>query len=432
VGCGGSGGSGGSYTSSVNDAVDTNGDVSGVTDEIDDSSPDGVISINSPWIINTSERSRQIFESESSNTGVLEDVQLVEELTVDSVSYVYVEATGIPNYDIPMTQTIVDELNNRPKASSDFGAGVTSANAGDIVEFGQDIGYNSSTENCGSTGGAGYWPPGPGCPIHVGKAEYFTLSPLPTTSACATGLGTTGAMVNGTSIFNWGDGMSYGNNVWYTLAPVAEQYDVDICGGHAAQGEYHHHFYTSCLADLVGDDGTTHSPIYGYAADGYPLYGPWESADNLALSGWQTRDYGAALAEGGCNTPDERTCTLVNEYDVNQGVDTSVGQGPDIGQTVTTLSGNILSADNGYYYEDYYYAQAAATGEQLDQHNGHDNDDGRGYHYHITLVDDGSGKLTPAFPYTIGPSFYGALPDNAATSCGGVAAGGGAPPPPPG
>lgn len=426
------GGSGGSDTSSLNDTVDTNGDVSGVTDEIDDSTSDDIISINSPWIINTSERSRQIFESESSNTGVLEDVQLVEELTVDSVSYVYVEATGIPNYDIEMTQTMVDELNNRPKASSDFGAGVTSANAGDTVEFGQDIGYNSSTENCGSTGGSGYWPPGPGCPIDVGKAEYFALSPLPATTACATGLGTTGLMVNGTSIFNWGDGMSYGNNVWYTLAPVAEQYDVDICGGHAAQGEYHHHFYTSCLADLVGDDGTTHSPIYGYAADGYPVYGPWESADTLALSGWKARDYGAALAEGGCNTPGERTCTLVNEYDVSQGVDTSVGQGPDIGQTVTTLSGNTLSADDGYYYEDYYYAQATATDEQLDQHNGHDNDDGRGYHYHITLVDDGGGKLTPAFPYTIGPSFYGVLPDNAATSCGGVAAGGGAPPPPPG
>tara|TARA_R110001599_G_scaffold353823_1_gene599190 strand:+ start:75379 stop:75945 length:567 start_codon:yes stop_codon:yes gene_type:complete len=156
------GGSGGSDTSSVNDAVDTNGDVSGVTDEIDDSTSEDIISIHSPWIINTSERSRQIFESESSNTGVLEDVQLVEELTVDSVSYVYVEATGIPNYDIEMTETMADKLNDRPKASSDFGAGVTSASAGDTVEFGQDIGYNSSTENCGSTGGSGYWPPGPG------------------------------------------------------------------------------------------------------------------------------------------------------------------------------------------------------------------------------------------------------------------------------
>ena len=243
-------------------------------------------------------------------------------------------------------------------------------------------------------------------------------------------------MVNGTSIFNWGDGMSYGNNVWYNLAPVAEQYDVDICGGHAAQGEYHHHFYTSCLADLVADDGTVHSPIYGFAADGYPVYGPWENTDTLALSGWKTRDYGTALAEGGCNTPGERTCTLVNEYDVGQGVTTTVGQGPDIGETVTTLSGNTLPADDGYYYEDYYYAQASASGAQLDQHNGHDNDDGRGYHYHITLSQDENGKLIPAFPYTIGPGFYGELPENAAASCGGVAAGGGGGgggiPPPPG
>ncbi|KPH64655.1 hypothetical protein ADS77_05130 [Pseudoalteromonas porphyrae] len=41
--------------------------------------------------------------------------------------------------------------------------------------------------------------------------------------------------------------------------PIAEQYDVDICGGRAANGEYHHHFYTSCLADMLNHDGSVHS-----------------------------------------------------------------------------------------------------------------------------------------------------------------------------
>ncbi|WP_268892977.1 hypothetical protein [Psychromonas sp. L1A2] len=40
--------------------------------------------------------------------------------------------------------------------------------------------------------------------------------------------------------------MSLGTDQWYTLAPIAEQYDVDMCGGHAENGTYHHHFYTSC------------------------------------------------------------------------------------------------------------------------------------------------------------------------------------------
>ncbi|MEH6447039.1 MAG: YHYH protein [Oleispira sp.] len=66
--------------------------------------------------------------------------------------------------------------------------------------------------------------------------------------------------------------------------------DVDVCGGHAAQGDYHHHFYTHCLADLVADDGSQHSPIYGFSADGYPLYGPYEDDGSLALSGWEIRD----------------------------------------------------------------------------------------------------------------------------------------------
>jgi hypothetical protein len=297
------------------------------------------------------------------------------------------------------------------------------------VVFGEDIGYVSSTENCNDTGGNGYWPPGPVCPQDTSKEIYLTTSPTPSSTTCEGGLGITGLMVNGTSLFGWGDGMSYNNqNVFYNLAPVAEQYDVDICGGHAAQDEYHHHFYTSCLADLVGDNGTSHSPIYGYGVDGYPLYGPYESNGVLAVSGWLTRDYGAPTTAGGCGTTGERTCILVDEYDISKGVDASVSPGPDIGENVSTLSGNTLSATDGYYFQDYYYAGLPATGSQLDQYNGHDNSDGRGYHYHITLVNN-AGKLTPSFPYTVGPRFYGELPANAATSCD-TGTGGFGPPPP--
>lgn len=99
-----------------------------------------------------------------------------------------------------------------------------------------------------------------------------------------------GFWVNGTSIFQWSDGQSV-DSTWHTLAPVDEMYDVDICGGHAASGNYHHHFYSVCLAELVGDTGDSHSPIYGYTADSYPVYGPWEDGGVLAISSWVTRDY---------------------------------------------------------------------------------------------------------------------------------------------
>ena len=280
------------------------------------------------------------FITDSNGNPVLEDVQIAEFVTQNSVEYMYVEATGIPKYDIVMTQEMIDELNSRPQANEDFPSGSTIATVGQEVTFGQDIGYNSSNLNCNSTGGDGYWPPGPACPIDQEKQNYFPTEPEESTDECETGLGAVGLMVNGTSIYNWGDGMSYGNDVWYQLAPIAEQYDVDVCGGHATiSGDYHHHFYTSCLANLLGDDGTDHSPLYGFSADGYPVYGPYESNGTLAISGWVARDYGAPISEGGCNTPGERTCTLVDQYDLSKGVE-SAQQGPDIGQAVTSASGN--------------------------------------------------------------------------------------------
>ena len=369
----------------------------------------------SAWLINNSTISTYI--SDDSGNGVVEDVQSVEGEIIDDVEYMVVKTTGIPKYDVTMTQDMVDALNDRPKANSDFSGGETTVSVGDEVLFGQDIGYNSSSEYCDDTGGAGYWPPGPGCPLEQDTEAYFTVEPTDTDEECATGLNTVGLMVNGTAIFNWGDGMSYGSNQWYNLAPVAEQYDVDICGGHAANGTYHHHFYTSCLATLLEDDGDEHSPIYGFSADGYPLYGPYESDGQLAISAWEKRDYGASEAEGGCDTPGERTCVLVDEYDISQGVVAADSNGPDIGEDVTTLSSNTIAADDGYYYEDYYYSQATVTGAMLDENNGHDSGDGKGYHYHITLTEDTDGTLLPSFPYQMGPRFKAELPDNSIASC---------------
>ncbi|MCL1127717.1 YHYH protein [Shewanella surugensis] len=387
----------------------------------------------SRWIINNETASSYIHSATGS---VLENVQVAELVNVDvdsiNVEYVYVETTGIPKYDVILAQDLVDELNQRPKASTDFSAGSANIVEGQEVEFGENIGFNSSAENCLTTGGDGYWPPGPGCPTDQAVQAYFPVAPTAlddSIEACETGLGKIGLMVNGTSIFNWGDGMSQGDNLWYTLAPVAEQYDVDICGGHAARGDYHHHFYTRCLANLVGDEGSGHSPIFGFSADGYPLYGPYETDMTLAISGWEIRDYDAEVSAGGCSTEGVRSCVLVDVYDISKGV-IQVSNGPDIDEEVTTLSGNILSASDGYYFEDYYYAHNTVEGTQLDEHNGHDTDDGRGYHYHITLTQTPAGKLVPAFPYTIGPRFKGELASNAISQCS-SGNNGGMPPPRP-
>ncbi len=195
------------------------------------------------------------------------------------------------------SQNNINVLNARPKAATDFLSGSTTALADVSFEFGQNIGYNSNS-NCTSTGGAGYWPPWPVCPENLSRTGYFPNSPEPATVVVKSGLGAMGYWVNGTSIYQWGDGQSYNNEgVWQTLAAVAELYDVDVCGGHAANGDYHHHFSTGCLEKMVNDEGTGHSPIYGYAADGYAIYGPWHSNGVLAKSSWVVRDYANVASE---------------------------------------------------------------------------------------------------------------------------------------
>ncbi|PKG93231.1 YHYH protein [Paraglaciecola sp. MB-3u-78] len=369
------------------------------------------------WIINDTDAVSTNITDASTGEGILVDVQSVTEETVNGATYTVVTTQGIPEYDVTITQDIVDTLNARPKASSDFTDGATTAVAGDVVEFGADIGYISTGDNCDTTGGYGYWPKGPACPKADEREVYFPTEPTPTTEVCENGLGKVGLMVNGSSIYNWSDGMSYAQDgTWLNLAPVAEQYDVDVCGGHSANGDYHHHFYTSCLATLLGDDGDGHSPIYGYAADGYPIYGPWESDGVLAVSAWTTRDYSSSTTETGCDDG-TRSCTMVDAYDVSLGTETAT-DGPAFDETVSTLSGNELTATNGYYYDDYYWDSelTALGGEYLDQYNAHSDDD-RGYHYHITLSDDGDGTYSPAFPYVIGLRFAGELEDNAVASC---------------
>ncbi|WNZ57035.1 hypothetical protein QT397_06725 [Microbulbifer sp. MKSA007] len=69
-------------------------------------------------------------------------------------------------------------------------------------------------------------------------------------------------------------------------------------------------------------------------------------------------------------------------------------------------------------------------GAYLDQYNGH-SDSERGYHYHLTVELNDEGQLTPSFPYTFGPRFYGKLDDQTIVNVCSDEVGGGFPPGPP-
>lgn len=58
---------------------------------------------------------------------------------------------------------------------------------------------------------------------------------------------------------------------------------LDSCCGHPEQrGVYHYHKYPVCVKSPFKDDGKQHSPIIGFAFDGFPLYGPYESEGVMA------------------------------------------------------------------------------------------------------------------------------------------------------
>ena len=58
---------------------------------------------------------------------------------------------------------------------------------------------------------------------------------------------------------------------------------LDSCCGHPQQhGVYHYHKYPSCVKSPFPDDGKQHSPVLGFAFDGFPIYGPFEEAGLMA------------------------------------------------------------------------------------------------------------------------------------------------------
>ena len=58
---------------------------------------------------------------------------------------------------------------------------------------------------------------------------------------------------------------------------------LDSCCGHPQQhGVYHYHKSPSCVKSPFPDDGKQHSPVIGFAFDGFPIYGPFEEAGVMA------------------------------------------------------------------------------------------------------------------------------------------------------
>jgi hypothetical protein len=113
------------------------------------------------------------------------------------------------------------------------------------------------------------------------RTYYIPLNPTPnprhvaitsSNSNHALPMGPIGIAINGVVFFNPFDA----NNTDATDM-------MDRCCGHPApDGQYHYHKYPICVNSPWADEGLEHSPLIGFAFDGYPVYGPYESKDVMA------------------------------------------------------------------------------------------------------------------------------------------------------
>jgi hypothetical protein len=237
----------------------------------------------------------------------------------------------------------------------------------------------------------------------------------------ATSGGNNGIFINGVSLFDYRDGVAYsatasngicggppGNpactggmgatQAWNRDAIPAERLGFDCAKGHPAGTNYHHHQNPSAfkydsttsntyssICSLYDSEGlyainpTVHSPLIGFAYDGFPIYGAY-AYTNVNGTG--------AIAR------------MKSSYQLKN--QTTRTNGPTVGQTIGTQT-----FFNGYFKEDYEYVAHPSDPTYLDEHNGRicvTPEYPAGIYCYFTTV---NADNSSAYPYIIGPTFYG-------------------------
>src|SRR5437868_10668094 len=129
------------------------------------------------WIVNTAGTTNPHWP------GVPVNVQAVTQTSIGGVPYAQVSTHSIADYYTTMTGQLIQDLNSRPRASTDFRLGHTTATEGQVVRFGDDLGYNFRPCTLG------YWPPGPACPSSQNRTSNFPMQPLQATQTVSTSMG---------------------------------------------------------------------------------------------------------------------------------------------------------------------------------------------------------------------------------------------------
>ena len=119
------------------------------------------------------------------------------------------------------------------------------------------------------------------------------LSPKPAAQPFLTPPGITGAFITGVPVYHPGAFGSYKDqNLWHIDGLAALDNGTLTIAGRAAPGK-NPPAMSSALRNLLNDN-ERHSPLIGFALDGYPIYGPfgWDEQRNIRRfrSGYRLRN----------------------------------------------------------------------------------------------------------------------------------------------
>ena len=271
------------------------------------------------------------------------------------------------------------------------------------------------------TKGIPSYPTGPFLDGNPSQAEdqdaifKFPLNPTQNSGTpTATTMGNIGVFINGVALFDYRDGVAWnpatnslcggpGNPPcpggpgatmdWNRDAILAEMSGFDCSKGHPAMGNYHHHQnpsafdldlnVVSTICNLYDADGlyaidsTQHSPLIGFAYDGFPIYGTYGYVNTDGTGGIVRikSSYQLKTTRGTGNVPSETSWPL------------------------------------GTFREDYEYVNHSSQSDYLDEHNGRfcvTPEYPNGIYCYFTTVDS---NWNSAYPYAVGPTFYGVYQD---------------------
>lgn len=332
----------------------------------------------------------------------------------------------ISSYALSQGPEITSWLQNTTDNGTYYVSGNSTALDNGILYNCQEVSYSNNNVYI-KTKGIPAYPTGPFLDGNPSVAEdqdaifTFTRNPQEETGTkTPTTAGRIGVFINGAALFDYRDGVAWdpttdapcggpGNPPcpggpaatmdWNRDAIPAEMAGFDCSKGHPAMGTYHHHQNPSAFkldqnvlsticnlydADgLYAIDANSHSPLIGFAYDGFPIYGAYGFTNEDGTGGISRMKSGYELANYSVRT--------------HNADGTDVDDGPNVDATYFL----------GYFREDYTFVSHPGQEDYLDEHNGRwcvTPEYPLGTYAYFCTVDS---DWNSAYPYAVGPTFYG-------------------------